>query len=154
MSLLNRQNNTVPPELEPYYETDSSRRRRIIRGIIGILVIIIIIALLIWGCIALWRHFNNDTSKVKAPTTSQSKDSNDSSNSSDTGDTGSSNTPPASSGTNATNQGNTNTPSQSPNPTVASIPNAGPGDTIAIFAGITLAAAAAYQIVLRKKLAE
>jgi cytoskeletal protein RodZ len=154
MSLFNRQNSTVPPELQPYYDGNNSGRG-VVAWVVRLVLLVIIIGLLVVGGIWL-AHRGDDTTKTpaKKATTSQTKSPSkpksttsqpaETGRGSSTATNGSTSAPATSSPTSTS--GTTSTTAQ---PT--SIPDTGPGQTVGLFSVVTVSGVVIYQIVLRKR---
>lgn len=152
MALSNRQKTTpVPPELQPYY--DGNKGRGWLRWLIRILVVVALVVVIIFGI--LWLAHRHDTSNksAKSPSTSQTEKQKAPSQSSNKSE--STNGDSSSTSSDANTSSDTESSSSTATPTSstqsASIPNTGPGDTVALFIGVTLIGTLLYQIRLRLK---
>lgn len=163
-----KQDPSIPPELQPYYNeqepTGSKRRRELTTALAG-LAGLIVIGLLIWGGFALFG--GGSTTKqptTKAPKTHQPATSNGRPSEKNSGK----NNQTANNGKNNQSQSSAKTgqqPSQLPGDQSAnsqasatapsgkgsSLSNTGPGDTIALFVGVTTLGALTYRLYLRRK---
>ncbi len=161
----------VPKEVEQYYQ--SERRDRVgvawlLAGVTLILTVMIVLGLFFGGRWAYRKITNKDnTTNTQTAETNQpnkpaeQSPSNQSPSSSSPSSTDNSNTssPNNSSSQTSPSQGSVAAPTQTNNPasvpsgpTQTSVPNTGPGQTITVFALVSLAGYIGYSTYLRRKL--
>ncbi len=170
---FNRNRNTspqtkVPEEVEQYYQ--SERRDRVgvawlLAGATLIITVLIVLGLFFGGRWAYRKIANKDnksgtqTAQTNQPTEQSPASQAPSSNNSSSGSPSSGSTSGNTNSQSSTSQGNVAAPTQTNNPssvpagpTQTSVPNTGPGETIAVFALVSLAGYLGYASYLRRKL--
>jgi hypothetical protein len=164
----------MPPEVQQYYQAEQRERTGVawlLAGITLVVTVLVVMGLFFGGRWVYRKVRHNVGNKGTVATTQQSQDasSSESGASTSTSDNGqsanssnagsSSNTPaastPSSSGSSAaTGAGSSASTSQGTVSTTAartSIPNTGPGDTIGLFAGVSLMGYLAHRVLRRVK---
>jgi cytoskeletal protein RodZ len=72
MSAANRQNTTIPADLQPYYDNQQNGGRSWARWLTRILAVIILAVLIFFAVRWIWHQTHKDTDKKPATSTSQS----------------------------------------------------------------------------------
>ncbi len=163
MNAINRQsNNTIPPDLQPYYDEQPSGTRSWARWLTRILAVVILVCLIALFVRWAW-HQTHKVEPVKAGTsTSQKAEKSGSSISTDepkdlggTTDSNDETSSPATTGTTGSTSattGNSGTASATVGQaTTTTLANTGPGQTLAIFVAASLCFAFLYELRLRKQ---